>query len=137
MRTRFDPLLRLRERTEEEAKLAVASELRGAEAVRARIAAFLEAEARPPGDAAAAFWELHGAERLRHRATLERLEVELAAAEARVEGARATLAAAHRAAESLRRAVESRHAAALMEAARRERKAQDELAALRFSFLRR
>ena len=137
MRTRFDPLLRLREQAEDDARQGLATALRRAEAIAVRLEA-LRAEADAPHAAQlAALWELVVEERARHRAAIEAAEAELGEAEGRIARARAALDEAYRRAEALRRAVEAKREAARAESARAERKELDALAGQLFANRRR
>ena len=119
MGDRLEPLLRLREKREEEAAMALAAAQRGVDEARRALARLLEAGPPQPSAADAAWWALDGAWAERRRAAITAAERAVVESEA-----------AHRAAEAIRRAIARRREAARRAAERRERKAQDEIASL-------
>lgn len=130
MGDRLEPLLRLREKREEEAAMALAAAQRGVDEARRALARLLEAGPPQPSAADAAWWALDGAWAERRRAAITAAERAVVESEAARDAARAVLEAAHRAAEAIRRAIARRREAARRAAERRERKAQDEIASL-------
>lgn len=132
LKTRLDPVVKLRERAEDECaiELARASEMtRQARDKLALIDDRLRRENRRQGDAAD--WEL--AEAATARALKERkvAEAELKKAEGAEAAARVAYAQAHKKAEAVRRVAEARRKAILKEAEVAERKLMDEVAARR------
>jgi len=133
-KTRLDRLVHFRERSEETAlqDLAQAQSRRD---LAARTLAGLRlrarADERAPG--AAELWVLEEVAHLRALRQVQRAEGELAAALRKEQVARAGYGVAHRNAEVVRKAQEKKRAEILAERERRERKALDELATLRFN----
>lgn len=133
-KTRLDRLVTFRERSEDSAlqNLARAQSSRD---VAARTLAGLRVQARAderePG--AAELWVLEEVAHLRALRQVQRAEGELAAALRKEQVARAGYGAAHRNAEVARKAQEKKRAEIVGERERRERKALDELATLRFN----
>jgi flagellar export protein FliJ len=133
-RTRLDKLVRLRERVEDDAlgELARArQEL--AEAQDRLETAESAARADGRGRGRAALWEL---EETAHRRALQSLRVvrgEVASAAKKQEVASSGYREAHQDAEVARRVAERKRAEILREGGKRERRAADEIATLRFN----
>jgi flagellar export protein FliJ len=130
-KTRLDPVVKLRERDEREARLRLAEGIRETAAARQRLhdARLRLAAAAPPGAGPAALYAAAEAARARALREVQRWAGEVDRAVAREEQLRKAYLAAHRAAEALRRVREARREEWVAEEARRERRRFDELAA--------
>lgn len=129
--TRLDPVVKLREREEQEARLRLADAIRKtAEARQALLDARLRAAADLRATGVAALWAMVEDSHARAIREVKRLAAEVDRAVAEEERVRAEYVAAHRAAEAVRRVRETRREELRTEAARRERKELDELASL-------
>jgi len=132
-KTRLAVVVRLRERTEDLAKVGLgrARQVTG-QAEQALDQA--KAEALPDGRRAgsAADWQVAEAARVRAIAVVKRAEEALLQAKKAEEVARKAFEGAHRQAEAVRRAADGKRAEMAHEADRAERKQYDELAAIQF-----
>jgi flagellar export protein FliJ len=130
-KTRLDPVVKLRERDEKEARLRLAEGIRETAVARQRLeeARLRLAAAAPPGAGPAALYAAAEAARTRALREVQRCAGEVDRAVAREEQLRTAYLAAHRAAEALRRVREARREELATEEARRERRMFDELAA--------
>ncbi len=130
-KTRLDAVVRVRERSEDAAKVALARarmEVTRAASGLERLRERARHEDRQAGSAAQ--WEIRQAARDRAVAEIKRAEEALRALEAREVAARQAYEAAHRELEAVRRVAESKRAEMAREAGRKERKAMDEIAAI-------
>jgi len=133
-KTRLDRLVNVRERSEETAlqDLARAQSTRDLAARHlAGLRMQAQADGRAPG--AAELWVLEEFAHLQTLRRVQRAETDLAAAQRKEQQARSGYTAAHRSAEVVRRAQEKKRAELDADRERRERKALDELATLRFN----
>jgi flagellar export protein FliJ len=133
-RTRLDRLVSLRERGEEEALAALGKAQAQLRDARERLAE-AEAAARADGRArgSAAHFELEDAARRRLLQDVRAAAEAAAAAEKQEAAAAHAYRAARREAEAMRRAAERKRGELVAEAGRKERRAVDEIATLRFN----
>jgi len=133
-RTRLDRLVDLRERGEEDALAALGKAQVQLRAARERLAA-AEAAARADGRArgSAAHFELEEAARRRLLQDVRAAAEAVAAAEKQEAAAADAYRAARQGAEAMRRAAERKRGELVAEAHRKERRAVDEVATLRFN----
>jgi len=133
-KTRLDRLVNFRERSEESAlqSLALAQSSRD---LAARTLAGFRRQAREDEreKGAAELWMLEEVAHLRALRQVARAETDLAAALRKEQSARAGYTAAHRKAEVARKVQDKKRAEIVAEREKRERKALDELATLRFN----
>lgn len=130
MKTRLDPVLRLREKEEEAAAIALAgAAAKVKEALEAVERATLEARRNALESGSAADWDLRELAQQRALERLERAKADHAAALTAEEEARRSLEVAHQRTEAVRRVADARRAEARAEADRKERKEMDELGA--------
>ncbi len=133
-KTRLDRLVNVRERSEESALQTLARARGAREQVAQRLAglrARARVDARGPG--AAELWVLEEFAHLQTLRQVQRAEGDLADAVRKEQFATQGYSAAHRSAEVVRRAQEKKRAELVADVDRRERKAFDELATLRFN----
>ena len=133
-RTRLDRLVWIRERREETALVALAGAEQRLVAARmelGRRAALAGCDARRVGDAA--LWELDDAAHRRALQAVKVAEGQVAAAASAREAARESWSTAHQGAEVVVRIAERKRAELRADAERRERRAADEVAVLRFA----
>ncbi|MGC3998705.1 MAG: hypothetical protein QM767_15110 [Anaeromyxobacter sp.] len=133
-KTRLDRLVTVRERTEESALETLARAQTGRDHAAQRLAGAQQSarvDARAPG--AAELWLLEEHAHVRALQQVARAREQLAQAETHEATARAGYTAAHRQAEVARRAQEKKRAEIVSDREKRERKALDELATLRFN----
>jgi flagellar export protein FliJ len=133
-RTRLDRLVQLRDRQETEALAGMARARAGLAAARDQLATAVHA-ARVDSRAAghAALWELDDAARRRALQTVRAARGNVERAAAHHDAAHGSYLSARQDAEVMRRAAERKRQVLQHEAARRERRAQDEIATLRFN----
>jgi flagellar export protein FliJ len=135
--TRLDPVVKSREREEEEARTRLAEAIRRTAAAREQlIDARLRAAADVRAAGLAAIWSVLDDSHARAMREVKRCAAEVDRAAAEEERLRAVYIAAHRAAEAVRRVRDSRLAELRDELAKRERKELDELGALGFAYRR-
>lgn len=132
-KTRLDPVVRLREREEQQARLRLAEAIRKTADAKQRL---LDARLRYAEGlrttALAAIWVVADDARGRALREVQRCEGDVTRAAAEEERVRAEFVAAHRAAEAVRRVRDARREEYRAEVARRERIEFDELAGLGF-----
>lgn len=133
-KTRLDRLVNFRERSEESA-LQTLARAQSSRDVAAHNLAGLRSRAREDEreKGAAELWVLEEVAHLRALRQVQRAESDLAAALRKEQTARAGYTAAHRHAEVARKAQDKKRAEITAEREKRERKALDELATLRFN----
>lgn len=132
-KTRLDAWVRLRERAEDDAKLALArarKEAKTAEEALHRAQSEARVDARARGDAAQ--WQVVENARVRALASVKRAEEGLAKAREREAAVRKAFEHAHRQAEAVRRVSEAKRQEMSREEGRKERKSFDELAVMQF-----
>jgi flagellar export protein FliJ len=133
VKTRLDRLVRLRESAEEDALAATGRARRRVADAEERLAArraAASADGRRAEDAV--LWALDDGARRRAIQAVRAAEAEVAKLAKEAAAAQAALEAAHRDTEVARRAADRKRAELLAEAAKKERKAADEVAAQRF-----
>jgi len=134
VRTRLDKLIRIREREEDEALADLArarAKLRAAHEKLATAVDAARADRRAPG--AAALWELEEAVHRRALQAVRAVQGEVAQATRGQDAAQGEYLSARQDAEAVRRAAERKRGEIHQEAARKERRAVDEIATLRFN----
>lgn len=130
VQTRLDPLVRLREREEERARLGLARALESVAAARSVLERAVELARRDALEAgSAADWELRQLAHERALRAVREAEDALAQAQRGAEEARTACEEAHRRTEAVRRVAEARREEALAELDRQERKLMDEIGA--------
>lgn len=133
-KTRLDRLVNVRERSEESALQTLARAQSTRDVAAQRLAGLrLRARSDDRGPGTAELWVLEEFAHLRTLRQVQRAEGDLAAALRREQTARVGYSAAHRNAEVARRAQDKKRAEIVADRERRERKALDELATLRFN----
>lgn len=133
-KTRLDPVVRLREQDEDEARRALAAQLQQLRALRdaeARAHAATRLDGRQ--SAAAAQWDLVDQAHVRALAAAEQARAEVRAAEERERQVRAAHHQAHARAEAVRRVAEARREELRTEWSRREARALDDIAVAAFA----
>jgi flagellar FliJ protein len=133
-KTRLDRLVTFRERSEETA-LQTLARAQGSRDQAARTLAGLRRQAREDEreKGSAELWVLEEVAHLRALRQVAHAETDLAAAMRKEQSARAGYTAAHRKAEVARKVQDKKRVEIVTERERRERKALDELATLRFN----
>ncbi len=130
-KTRLDAVVKLRQRTEDSAKLALArarKEVAEAEAALEALRARARLDDQAPGDAAE--WEIRQRARDRALAEIKKAEEGMRQLKAREAAARQAYEAAHRQLEAVRRVAENKRAEMKREAERKDRRAMDEIAGI-------
>jgi len=129
--TRLDPLLRLRERTEERAQQALAEAIRGMQGAAANVEVKKHAASADHRTASSATeWLLAEETHLRARGDLKKAEAALEAARGKQDQSRAAAAVAQQSAEVVRRAADRKRAEHRAAEGRAERKQLDQIALL-------
>ena len=131
-KTRLDAVVKIRDRAEESAKLALARSIQKVlEAERALKAAREQAMVIDQGAGTAADWEIRQKARDRALAQIRHAEEAVRAALTAQKAARDAFENAHRKAEGVRRVAEAKREEMMREADRKERREFDEIAAQR------
>jgi flagellar protein FliJ len=133
-KTRLDRLVNVRERSEENALVDLGQAQTGRDLAARRLAGLRQqARADERGPGMAQLWVLEEFAHLQALRQVQRAETDLASALRREQSARIGYTSAHKNAEVARRAQDKKRVELSAEQDRRERKALDEMATLRFN----